>query len=122
MLIDIILVAGTGTVAFVIALVVIDIVIFLQVATAAVTAVLPSTSIAALVRVTRSMVRVTRSIVPIITFASFVASICLISQISVFACIHMFVLAIGLEELFDGPTMWEPLEITVTLTYLEYNR
>lgn len=115
MLIDIVLVAGTGTVAFVIALVVIDIVIFLQVATAAVTAVLPSTSIAALVRVTRS-------IVPIITFASFVASICLISQISAFPCIRMFVLEIGLEELFDGPTMWEPLEITVTLTYLEYNR
>lgn len=108
MLIDIILVAGTGTVAFVI---VIDIVIFLRVATAAV---LLSTSIAALVRVTRS-------IVPIITFASFVASICLISQISAFACIRTFVLEIGLEELFDGPTMWEPLEITVTLTYLEYN-
>jgi hypothetical protein len=46
--------------------------------------------------------------------------ICLITQISPFACICTFVPEICLEKFFNGPTMWEFLEIAMTLTCLEY--
>jgi len=109
----IVLVAGTGTGAFVIVLDVLNIV-FLRIRVSTV-AVRPFTSIVALLRVTNSIVLI------LIIFVSFSTSICLILQISAFACIRTFVLEIGLEKFFDSPTMWEPLEITVSLTCLEYN-
>jgi hypothetical protein len=46
--------------------------------------------------------------------------ICLISQISTLACIGTFVLEICLEKFFNGPTMWEPPEIAMTLACLMY--
>jgi hypothetical protein len=46
--------------------------------------------------------------------------ICLISQISTLACIRTFVLEICLEKFFNGPTMWEPPEIAMTLACLMY--
>ncbi len=66
-----------------------------------------------------------RSIIPfIIRIMSFLflnPSVSLIAKVSALACIRAFVLEVRLDKFFDGPAMWEPVKVSVTLTCLEYN-
>jgi hypothetical protein len=68
---------------------------------------------------------VARSIIPfIIRIMSFLflnPSVSLIAKVSALACIRAFVLEVRLDKFFDGPAMWEPVKVSVTLTCLEYN-
>jgi hypothetical protein len=66
-----------------------------------------------------------RSIIPfIIRIMSFLflnPSVSLIAKVSALACIRAFVLEVRLDKFFNGPAMWEPVKVSVTLTCLEYN-
>jgi hypothetical protein len=66
-----------------------------------------------------------RSIIPfiirILSFLFLNPSVSLISKVSALACIRAFVLEVRLDKFFDGPAMWEPVKVSVTLSCLEYN-
>ena len=60
-------------------------------------------------------------IIRILSFLFLNPSVSLISKVSTLACIRAFVLEIRLDKFFDGPAMWEPVKVSVTLLCLEYN-
>jgi hypothetical protein len=60
-------------------------------------------------------------VIQIMSFLFLDPSVSLISKITALACIRTFVLEVRLDKFFDGPAMWEPVKVSVTLTCLEYN-